>query len=240
MGLFTKDIKNMEDLFTHQLRDIYYAEKQIVKALPDMIEKASDPQLKQNRTLLWLLAVASIPIGVIGFLFNKQADTTWRNPYLIGTMLIVIGIVMWIAERRGAGNKPMSQIGWADGLTIGVAQALAVVPGTSRSGITIVAGLFRGLDRETAARFSFLLSAPAIAAAALKKGWDIHKRGGIAPDMKVPFLLGIVLSAVLGAVVIAFFLRYLRRHSLMAFVYYRIVFGIIVIALAAFFRFTAE
>ena len=204
------------------------------------LRAGSDPQLKQNRTLLWLLAVASIPIGLIGYLFNKQADTTWRNPYLIGAMLIVIGLVMWMAERRGAGKKPMSQISWADGLTIGVAQALAVVPGTSRSGITIVAGLFRGLDRETAARFSFLLSAPAIAAAALKKGWDIHKHGGIAPDMKMPFLVGTLLSAVLGAVVIAFFLRYLRRHSLMAFVYYRIVFGIIVIALAAFFRFTAE
>jgi undecaprenyl-diphosphatase len=147
---------------------------------------------------------------------------------------------MWMAERRGAGNKPMSQIGWADGLTIGIAQALSVVPGTSRSGITIVAGLFRGLDRETSARFSFLLAAPAIAAAALKKGWDIHKHGGIPPDMKMPFLVGTVLSAILGAIVIAFFLRYLRRHSLMLFVYYRIVFGIIVIALAAFFRFTAE
>jgi undecaprenyl-diphosphatase len=204
------------------------------------LRAGSDPQLKQNRALLWLLAVASIPIGLIGYLFNKQADTTWRNPYLIGAMLILVGIVMWIAERRGAGNKPMSQIGWADGLTIGVAQALAVIPGASRSGVTIVAGLFRGLDRETAARFSFLLSVPAIAAAALKKAWDIHKHGGIPPDMKIPFLLGIVLSGVLGAVVIAVFLRYLRRNSLMLFVYYRIVFGIIVIALAAFFRFTAE
>ncbi|HEV8040514.1 MAG TPA: undecaprenyl-diphosphatase UppP [Bryobacteraceae bacterium] len=204
------------------------------------LRAGTDPQLKQNRALLWLLAIASIPIGVIGFLFNKQAETSWRNPYLIGAMLIVIGIVMWIAERRGAGTKPMSQINWADGLTIGIAQALAVVPGTSRSGITITAGMFRGLDRETSARFSFLLSAPAIAAAALKKGWDIHKHGGIPPDMKIPFLVGTALSAILGAIVIAFFLRYLRRHSLMLFVYYRIVFGIIVIALAAFFRFTAE
>jgi len=159
---------------------------------------------------------------------------------VIGAMLIGVGILMWIADRGAAGNKPMSQISWADGITIGIAQALAVVPGTSRSGVTIAAGLFRGLNRETAARFSFLLSAPAIAAAALKKGWDIHKHGGIAPDMKMPFLVGTALSAILGAIVIAFFLRYLRRHSLMAFVYYRIVFGIIVIALAAFFRFTAE
>ncbi len=204
------------------------------------LRAGSDPQLKQNRSLLWLIALASIPIGVVGYLFNKQAETTWRNPYLIGSMLIVVGLVMWMAERRDAGNKPMSQINWGDGLAIGIAQALAVVPGTSRSGITITAGLFRGLTRETAARFSFLLSAPAIAAAALKGYWDIHKHGGIAPDMKMPFLVGILLSAVLGAVVIAVFLRYLRRNSLMPFVYYRIVFGIIVIALAAFFRFSAE
>ena len=200
----------------------------------------SDAQLKQQRALLWLLAAASIPIGIFGFLFDKQADTTWRNPYVIGTMLIVVGIVIWIAERRRIGDKSMARIGWGDGLTIGAAQALSVIPGTSRSGITIAAGLFRDLDRETAARFSFLLSTPAIAAAVLKKLWDVHKHGGIAADMKVPFLVGIVVSGLLGAVVIAYFLRYLRHRSLMPFVYYRIIFGIMVIALAAIFRFSAE
>jgi undecaprenyl-diphosphatase len=200
----------------------------------------SDPQLKQQRGLLWLLAAASIPIGIIGFLFDKQAETTWRTPYVMGGMLIVIGILIWIAERTRKGNKQLNNINWADGLAIGAAQALSVVPGTSRSGITIAAGLFRGLDREAAARFSFLLSTPAIAAAVAKKLWDIHKHGGIAPDMKMPFLVGTALSGVLGAVVIAFFLRYLRNRSLMPFVYYRIIFGIIVIALAVFFRFSAE
>lgn len=199
----------------------------------------NDPELKKNRGLLWLIAAASIPIGVIGYLFNKQAESTWRNPYVIGTMLIVVGIVMWIADRRATGKKTMGEVDWGDGMWTGIAQALAVIPGTSRSGITITAGLFRGMSRETAARFSFLLSAPAIAAAALKKFWDIHKSGGIAPDMKVPFILGIGLSGILGAVVISVFLKYLRRNSLMPFVYYRIVFGIIVIALAVF-RVTAE
>src|SRR6266849_846722 len=204
------------------------------------LRAGNDPQLKQNRALLWLLAAASLPVGVIGFLFNKQAESTWRNPYVIGCMLIGIGVLMWIAERRAAGNKPMARVDWGDGIWIGIAQALAVVPGTSRSGITITAGLFRGLNRETAARFSFLLSAPAIGAAAAKKAWDIHKHGGIAPDMRVPFALGVAVSAVAGAVVIAVFLRYLRRNSLMPFVYYRLVFGIIVIALAVLFRFSAE
>jgi undecaprenyl-diphosphatase len=199
----------------------------------------TDEQLRQNRALLWLLAAASIPIGILGYLFNKQAETTWRNPYLIGAMLIGVGVLMWIADRRASGGgKSMDKLDWGDGLWIGVAQVLAIIPGTSRSGVTITAGLFRGLNRETAARFSFLLSTPAILAAAAKGAWEIHKEGGIPPDMKLPFALGILLSAILGAIVIAFFLRYMRRGSLMPFVYYRIIFGIIVIALA-YFRVTA-
>jgi undecaprenyl-diphosphatase len=198
-----------------------------------------DPDLRQNRNLLWLLAVASIPIGIVGYLFDKQADTTWRQPYVIGTMMILVGIVLWMAEKRRVGSKSMSTIQFSDGIAVGLAQAVSVIPGTSRSGATISAGLFRNMNRETAARFSFLLSTPAIAAAVAKKAWDIHKEGGIPPDMKVPIAVGIIVSGVLGAIVIAFFLRYLRRSSLMPFVYYRIVFGIIVIALAAFFRFSA-
>jgi undecaprenyl-diphosphatase len=203
------------------------------------LNNGSDPQLRQNRNLLWLLAAASVPIGIFGFLFDKQAETNWRTPYVIGAMMIGIGVLIWVAERRRVGGKSMDKISWGDGLAIGAAQALSVVPGTSRSGVTIAAGLFRGLNRETAARFSFLLSTPAIAAAVAKKLWDIRKEGGIEPDMRVPFLLGTVVSGILGAIVIAFFLRYLRRSSLMPFVYYRIIFGIIVIALAAFFRFNA-
>ena len=200
----------------------------------------NNPELKANPRLLWLFVVGSIPAGIVGVVFGKQAESSWRNLYLIGSMLIVVGIFMWVAERASKGDKLLSKVGWGDAIVIGTAQALALVPGTSRSGITITAGLFRGFTRETAARFSFLLGTPAIAGAALKGAWDIHKAGGIAPDMRMPFLVGTLLSAVLGAVVIAYFLRYLRRNSLMPFVYYRIIFGIIVIALAAFFRFHAE
>jgi len=203
------------------------------------LNAGSDPDLKQNRSLLWLLAAGSIPIGIVGYLFDKQADTTWRQPYVIGTMLIVVGVVMWMAERRRIGSKSLSTIQLSDSIAVGLAQAVSVIPGTSRSGATISAGLFRNMNREAAARFSFLLSTPAIAAAVLKKFWDVRKEGGIPADMRAPIVVGIVVSGLLGAVVIAFFLRYLRRSSLMPFVYYRIVFGIIVIALAAFFRFSA-
>ena len=198
-----------------------------------------DPDLRQNRNLLWLLALGSIPIGIFGYLFDKEADTVWRQPYVIGTMMVVVGVVIWIAEKRRVGAKSMNTVHFGDAIVVGVAQAFSVIPGTSRSGATIAAGLFRNMNRETAARFSFLLSTPAIAAAVAKKAWDIHKEGGVPADMKLPMAAGIVVSGLLGVVVIAFFLRYLRRDTLMPFVYYRIVFGIIVIALAAFFRFSA-
>jgi undecaprenyl-diphosphatase len=199
-----------------------------------------DRDLSRNPKLLWYIVIGTIPVGLAGLLFSKQAETTWRNPYLIGAMLIAVGIVMWIAESRASTRKDIGQITLDDAGIIGIAQALAVVPGTSRSGITITAALFRDLNREAAARFSFLLSTPAIAAAALKGIWDIRKQGGIPPDMRLPFALGIVISGIVGAIVIAFFLQYLRRNTLKPFVYYRIIFGIIVVALAYLFRFSAE
>jgi undecaprenyl-diphosphatase len=200
----------------------------------------NNPELKHNRGLLWLLAAASIPIGVLGYIFNKQAEVAWRTPYVIGTMMIAVGIVMGIAERTSTGSKALDEIDWGDGLWIGLGQVLSIVPGTSRSGITITVGLFRGLGRETAARFSFLLSTPAIGAAVLKKLWDLHKEGGIPPDMRVPFVVGTLVSGLLGALVIEFFLRFIKKSSLMPFVYYRIALGIVVILLAMFFHFTAE
>jgi len=197
------------------------------------IDYGNDPLLQRNRALLWLLAIGTIPVGVCGYLFGKQAETTWRSPFVIGTMLIVVGVLMWVSERVGTRAKNMSQVTLADSLVIGAAQALAIVPGTSRSGITITAGLFRNLDRVTAARFSFLLATPAIAGAAAKAVHDLIKHGGLPADMHAAFVLGIVLSGVTGLAVIAFILRFLQRHGLYFFIYYRIVFGIIVIALAA-------
>lgn len=199
----------------------------------------ADPALGRNRMLLWLMAAATIPIGVFGYAFNKQAATTWRNPDVIGAMMIGVGLILWWAERAGRRRKDLGQLSFADALAIGFAQVLAIVPGTSRSGITIAAGLFRNLDRATAARFSFLLSTPAIGAAAAKDFYDLFKhQGGISPEMRTAFFVGILVSAVSGAIVIHFFLDFLRRRTLNCFVIYRVIFGIIVIALAHFFRFT--
>ena len=200
------------------------------------IPYAPDPELQLNRKLLWLLAIASLPIGFFGYTMEKYAETTLRSPFVIGTMLVVVGLVMGLADRVGRQGRGIGTVGVGDALGIGFAQALAIVPGTSRSGITITAGLFRGLNRQSAARFSFLLSTPAITAAALKAFHDLYKQGGIPADMRVPFFTGVAVSAVVGSLVIAFFLRFLRSNTLRFFVMYRIVFGIIVIALALFFR----
>ena len=196
------------------------------------VRMKGDDELQHNHMLLWLLAIGTIPVGVAGLLFNKQAETTWRNPFVIGGMLIAVGVLMYIAENVGRGQRDLSSIHLPDALTIGAAQALAVVPGTSRSGITITAGLFANMTRESAARFSFLLSTPAIAAAAAKALYDLHKKGGLHGVLTTDFLVGVAVSAGTGCFVIAWFLHYLRRSGLRPFVYYRILFGIMVIALA--------
>jgi undecaprenyl-diphosphatase len=195
-----------------------------------------DPVLGRNPKLLWLLAIATIPVGALGYLFKDQAEGPWRNSLVIGTMLIAVGFVMYLAELLGQFKKDIGQVSFGDSMAIGAAQALAIVPGVSRSGITISAGLLRNLDRQAAARFSFLLSTPALAGAALKAFLDLRKHGGLSPDMQIPVIVGVLVSAVTGWIVIAFFLRFLRTHTLRFFVYYRIVFGIIVIALAIFVR----
>jgi undecaprenyl-diphosphatase len=193
------------------------------------VSVGNDAELKRNRILLWLLVLGTIPIGIAGLLFKEQAENEWRNLVLIGSMLVIIGVLMWVAERIGTHKRDISGITWLDSAIIGVSQALAVVPGTSRSGITIAAGLFRGLDRAAAARFSFLLSTPAIAGAALLPLLKLRKTGGIPEDMRMPFAVGIIVSAIVGCVVIAFFMRFLRARTLYPFIYYRIAFGIAII-----------
>jgi len=198
-----------------------------------------DPALARNRGLLWLIAAATIPIGLFGYLFQRRAETVWRTPYVIAAMMIGIGLVLWWAEYVGRKQKDLGQLSFVDAMAVGFAQVLSIVPGTSRSGVTIAGGLLRNLNRASAARFSFLLSTPAIGAAAAKDLYDLMKHeGGIPPEMRTAFLVGIIVSGITGCVVIRFFMDYLRRGTLTFFIAYRIIFGIIIIALAHFFRFT--
>jgi undecaprenyl-diphosphatase len=193
-----------------------------------------DPELADNPSLLWMLAAATVPVGVIGLLLKDKVETTLRSPFVMGGMLMVVALVIAAADRYGKGVRTIRSISLMDALYIGAAQAVAVIPGTSRSGITIAAGLTRHFERPASARFSFLLSTPAIAAAALDAVLELRKAGGIEPGMEGAFMAGMLISALSGCLVIAFFLRFLRSNTLMFFVYYRVIFGIIVIALAIF------
>ncbi len=195
------------------------------------IEYGDDPELKQSPGLLWYPALAPVPAGLIGLKFKDQIEPSLRSPFVMGTMLIAIGILLYVAERVSQRTRHIGELTLGDTLLIGTSQALALVPGTSRSGITISTGLFRGLTHSAAARFSFLLSTPIVAASGLKALYDLKKHG-LSDGMLMPFLTGIIGSAVVGVAVIAFFLKVIRSHGLRPFIAYRIIFGIIVIALA--------
>lgn len=188
---------------------------------------------RSERRLLWYMIAATIPAGLAGALLEKRIETSFRSPLLMASMLIIVAIVMWVAERASRFQKPLPQINFGDAMTVGVLQAFAVVPGVSRSGITIAGGLFRNLTREAAARFSFLLSTPIIAGAALLKLHHVMKEG-LPPGMAMPFLVGIVVSAVVGYATIAWFIRYLGTKTLTVFIAYRIVFGLLVLCLGYF------
>lgn len=187
---------------------------------------------KQERRLLWYLAIATIPGAIAGKFLEHSAEDYFREHiYLIAGALIVVALLMWLGEAIGYHKKPLSFVSFSDSLTIGVAQALALIPGVSRSGATITAGLFRNLTREAAVRFSFLLSTPIIAGAALLKAHELHKEG-LPAGMRAPFAIGILVSAVVGYAAIAWLIRYLQSNSLKIFIVYRIVAGVVVIALA--------
>jgi undecaprenyl-diphosphatase UppP len=185
--------------------------------------------LGENRMLFWFLVIATIPGGLAGWRFERAADEQLRSPFIIGTALIVVGLIMWAGERAAAHDRNLGQVGLVDSIIIGVAQAFAVIPGVSRSGSTMAAGLFRRMNRETAARFSFLLATPLIAGACLKKGWEIH-HSGLPADMRLSFLLGIIVSAAVGYAVIGVLIRYLERRTFSVFVVYRVLLGVVLLA----------
>ena len=178
----------------------------------------------------WYLVVATIPIGIFGLAFKHEIEHGARNLELIASMLIVVGFVLLWAERVSTRDRSLEQVDTADGVTIGLAQALALIPGTSRSGITIAAGLFRGLDRPSAARFSFLLSVPAVVLSGLFELKDIV--GGDQKVGTVAVVVATLLAFVVGYASIAWLLRFLATHSTNVFVVYRVALGVLVLALA--------
>jgi undecaprenyl-diphosphatase len=181
-----------------------------------------------DRRLGWFVIVATIPAMISGILLQRAAETSLRTLPVMGAMLIIVGILMWLAERLGSVNRKLSSMTLHDSLAVGIAQAFAVIPGVSRSGSTIAAGLYRGMDRDSATRFSFLLSTPIIAGAAVVEGHHLWKTG-IPPEMRLPLVFAIFLSGVTGYLSIWGMIRYVRVRSLMVFVVYRVIAGTVVL-----------
>ena len=179
----------------------------------------------------WAIVVATIPIGIFGLSFEDQIENGARNLWLVGTVLIVFALVLGYADSSAKQDRTLDDISAVRGALVGLAQALALIPGVSRSGATLSAGLFLGLDRAAAARFSFLLAIPAVVASGLfqLEGILSGEEGG-----KEPFALvavATVIAFAVGYAVIAWLLRYLVTHTVRVFVAYRLVFGTLILVL---------
>ncbi|NLK52522.1 MAG: undecaprenyl-diphosphatase UppP [Syntrophomonadaceae bacterium] len=181
--------------------------------------------------LFWYLVAATIPGAGIGFILESKAETIFRTPLLIAFMLIIMGIILYWADRRGRKVVGIGDISLKTSLLIGLSQALAIIPGVSRSGITMTTGLLLGLTREDAARFSFLLSTPIILGAGLIKFPEILANPAM---VDTNFLVGMLVSAVIGLLSIGFLLRYVQTKDFRPFAWYRFALGTLVIAFVVF------
>jgi undecaprenyl-diphosphatase len=184
-----------------------------------------------DERLAWALVVGTVPAVIVGATLEGFIQDELGQPWLIAMMLLVFGVVLYLVDRIASSRRHLDELGVRDGLLLGIAQALALQPGVSRSGVTMTAARVLAFDRETAARFSFLLSLPVIAGAAVYEGLDLA--GGIPAGMAGPFVAGIAASAVSGFLVIAFLLRYLRVHDFALFLWFRIAVAALVLGVIA-------
>jgi undecaprenyl-diphosphatase len=188
------------------------------------------PRASQEARLGWFIILGTIPISIFGIVFSSQIESGARSLYLIGSALILFSLVMLAAERAGSRERSLTEMNGRDGLWVGMAQVLALLPGVSRSGATSSAGLFRGFDRVAAARYSFLLSVPAVVLSGL---FELRKVGEDGSPSAAATAIATLVAFVTGYAAIAWLLRYLGTHSLRIFVVYRIALGALVLALTA-------
>ena len=190
------------------------------------------PRTDPDYRMGWLIIVGSLPIVILGVLLQSTIETSFRSLWIIAFTMIVFGVLLGVADRVGRHRKELTALTWRDGVIYGFAQALALIPGVSRSGGTIGAGLLLGYTRAAAARYSFLLALPAVFGSGL---FELAKtvRGSAGPEMfsATETLAATVVAFAVGLVVIAFFLRYLNRGSFLPFVAYRILLGVLLIGL---------
>lgn len=224
------------DLMTHWgtlLAVVWYYRTDLFNIIKGVLIGLRDRQPFGNpeARLGWLLVVASIPAVIVGVLFEDQIEALFGAPVYVAGELLVTGLILWFSETLGKRERPLEQLGWLDALLIGIGQAIAISPGISRSGATIATGLVRGFDRAAAARFSFLMSIPVIFGAGLLKLSDFFDTG-LPADTATLFGAGFIVSAIVGYIAIAYFIRYLTTRSLRLFAVYCWIFGAACIAIS--------
>lgn len=197
----------------------------LIRAVRQIVTTRKIETIEQKRAAF--LVVATIPGGIAGLLLEKKAEHAFRSPVLIASALIVMGIILWIVDKRAPVDRPITHMRWSDAIWIGIAQMFALIPGVSRSGSTITAGRALGFDRNGAAAFSFMMSMPIIAAAALLKVPRVLHESGLT----TPLMVGVLASAVSGWLAISVLLKYVSRHSYGVFALYRVVLGVIVLGI---------
>jgi undecaprenyl-diphosphatase len=213
---------------------VYFAPEIVrftVAALKSLV--SAEARGSQDARLAWSIAAGTLPIVVLGLGFRHVIETELRTLYLIATMLVLVALALAVAERRGEGARTIAGLSLWPVVALGCFQALALIPGASRSGSTILGGLLLGLRREDAARFSFLLGIPAILGAALLELPKVLAGVRHGELTYTALLLGLLTAAVVGYASIAFLLRYLQRHSTALFIVYRLALGAVVLGLAA-------
>ncbi|HET9851201.1 MAG TPA: undecaprenyl-diphosphatase UppP [Candidatus Limnocylindrales bacterium] len=209
---------------------IYFA-RDWIRLIPAGLAAIRDRSFEEDpdRRLAWLLAATTIPAMIVGVALNDLIETVFREPRLVAMTLVAGAAILWLADRLGSRTRPIEGLTFGQALGIGAAQALALVPGVSRSGISISAGLFAGLEREAAARFAFLMATPITAGAGL---WEARKilAGEAGVDLPLaPLLAGMLASLIAGLLAIAVLLRYLRSHGVGIFVAYRLALAAVVV-----------
>jgi undecaprenyl-diphosphatase len=209
---------------------LYFA-RDWVRLIPAGLAALRDRSFRgdPDRRLAWLLVAASVPAAIVGVVLNDLIETVFREPRLVAMTLVAGAIILWLADRIGSRTRTIEQLSFTNALAIGAAQAVALIPGVSRSGMSISAGLFAGLDREAAARFAFLMATPITAGAGL---WEARKiiSGEAGVDLPVvPLVAGMLAALLAGLVAIAFLMRYLRTHGVGVFVAYRLVVAAVIV-----------
>lgn len=207
---------------------IYFRDDLLTMATALLQPHRQDGELRQRRQLFWFLAAATIPGVIAGLLLEEVAETSLRHPAMVAVTLAVAGLLLLLADRNGSRSRSFDTLTLKDALIIGCAQALAIVPGVSRSGATITAGLFRQLDRQAAVRFSFLLSAPIIFGAGVYKIPEIVTNGLLTGDFSA-YMAGFTAAALSGYLFIAFLMRFVRARSFAIFAYYRFALSAVVL-----------